>query len=627
MLKMSSFLNSLYNHISIRKPLQLLLIMAIALTAYYPVVFGELCAVDDVQMVSTYLDIKSWTMKDVFTPGWQVGVYYRPLMVLSYLFDNYLFHLDEGFLHLENILLHTFNAFLVFWLAYQLLSADKKRKSYLPLLTALVFVLHPINTESVSWISGRTDVLACSFVLLSANCLLLYRQNGRYRFLIASGAFMFMGFLVKEIALAFLPGALLIMTAHEDVPDGLQLASSRFSASAIKNVVYSLVAIAAVIAFVLLRSHAILSNDSNKIGFTIKVIFLDIPDAAMVVLNSFVFYLKKLYIPFPLDFTIIEIDPLYEFLGLPLVMLSLFILSKRSVLSSVFMSGIFLITPAFMIAFNQIAWTPYAERYVYISSAFIMSASVLYLGNKVNKPLPLQSWVAGFTVVLLIIMAVTVFQRSLVWKTNLALLKDGVDKNPELFTARVGYGFALVDHGDFRSAREQFVKANSDRNARLRIIRRGDTVDPSGSWLTDNSFYQNRFGYWEDADLGLAYLLEKEGKADEAAKAYEQIIKKSGGRSEKATTRIIIFYVNMLTKTRNRTEAKAIKDKLDRYTNDWKNEERPDVLFWVGRTLYSLGDKRGALIYFQKAHADFNNENEYKKISEKFIRSLEKVRV
>ena len=36
-----------------------------------------------------------------------------------------------------------------------------------PLFAALLFAVHPVHTESVSWISGRTDVLAALFFLLA----------------------------------------------------------------------------------------------------------------------------------------------------------------------------------------------------------------------------------------------------------------------------------------------------------------------------------------------------------------------------------------------------------------------------------------------------------------------------
>jgi len=606
----------------------MLLVAALVLAAYYPVAFGELCSIDDLKMVSTYSGVTSWTLKGVFTPGWSHGVYYRPIMILSYLFDNYLFHLDVGFLHIENIILHIINAFLVFWLTWQILPLDKKRTSYAPLIASLIFGLHPVNTESVSWISGRTDVLACVFVLLSANFLLLYKRKHSYWFLLVSGISLLLGFLTKETTLAFIPGAFLIMISKDDQPYAYA-ASQSPSYSSIKSIskfaVLSLICTVTVAVFFFLRSRAILTNDADKLGFTITAILLDIPDAAMVVMNAFVFYVKKLFAPFPLNFVIVEIEPLYEFLGLPLIMLSLYILGRKSVISGVFMSGLFLIMPAFVIAFNQIAWAPYAERYVYISSAFVMVASVLFLNGSVVATPSRRFWIGTLTAVMIVIMSIAVFQRSMVWKSNLTLFQDVVEKNPLEFVPRTCYGFALVDHGKLEKARFQFLRANKENKARLKIkkslVKNNEYPD-----VVEASFYQDRFAYWEDADLGLAYVLEKEGKIVEAASAYERINDKSRGRSAEARKRLVNLYVDLLVGAEVNNNASFIKKKLAYYTENWKNTDRAYILFRIGRTLFSQGDNTGALIYFKKAHNEFTIENEYKSISEKFILKLNKER-
>ena len=607
---------------AIRRPQQILLVAALVLAAYYPVASGELCYIDDVKMVSTYSNATSWTLKGVFTPGWTHGVYYRPVMILSYVFDNYVFHLDAGFLHIENIALHIINALLTFWLTWQILPYEKKSTSIVPLVAALIFGLHPINTESVSWISGRTDILACVFVLLSANFLFLYKRRHSRWFLLVSGIFMLLGGLTKETALAFIPGAILIMMAKDGQACPPPRSSSYSSSAKSRVAVLFLLGIITFASIFFLRSRAILTNDTDKIGFTITAALLDIPDAAMVVMNAFVFYVKKLFIPFPLNFVIVEIDPLYEFMGLPLVMLSLYALHKKSVISGLFIAGLLLIMPAFVLAFNQIAWAPYAERYVYISSAFITIASVLFLA-KIGAGTPrLRPWVGILTSILLVISTVAVFQRSMVWKSNLALFQDVVEKNPTEFTPRACYGFALADHGQFEKARDQFLKANKENRARF-VVKRAPDDNAEYPDLIKASFYQNRFGYWEDADLGLAYISEKEGKTLEAIIGYERICDKIGNRPTDARKRLVNLYTVMLARAKSKDEISFIKKKLVRYTDKWRDPDGAEYLFSVGRTLFRLGDRNGARFFLKKAYGLFRDTDQYKNITSTIINKLE----
>lgn len=110
--------------------------------------------------------------------------YYRPLQVFSFMLDYHLWKLNPFGYHLHNFFLHILNAILVFFLArlfIQRINEKSPRTSYpvsrIPLLTALLWVVHPAHTESVSYISGRADLLA-GFFLLSA--MILYIRSQQY---------------------------------------------------------------------------------------------------------------------------------------------------------------------------------------------------------------------------------------------------------------------------------------------------------------------------------------------------------------------------------------------------------------------------------------------------------------
>ncbi len=87
---------------------------------------------------------------------------YRPLQMLTYMADYHLWKLDPRGYHATSLLWHILAALCVFWLAYRL-SADR----LVALFAGLLFVTHPVHTEAVSYISGRSDPLAAVFLLVA----------------------------------------------------------------------------------------------------------------------------------------------------------------------------------------------------------------------------------------------------------------------------------------------------------------------------------------------------------------------------------------------------------------------------------------------------------------------------
>jgi Flp pilus assembly protein TadD len=108
-------------------------------------------------------------LKQIFT-SFYVGNY-APLHLLSYMLDYSLWGLDPRGFVAGNILLHGGNCLLLYALFRTLTLGP------LPaLFGALVFAVHPVQVESVAWISQRKNLLALFF---SLGTLFLYVQGER----------------------------------------------------------------------------------------------------------------------------------------------------------------------------------------------------------------------------------------------------------------------------------------------------------------------------------------------------------------------------------------------------------------------------------------------------------------
>lgn len=127
-------------------------------------------------------------------PFWEalkaaLSVYYHgdyfPLTLMSYWFDVQVAGTSAFFQHCENLVLHMAASFLLLSCLHKL-----TKNLGLSFLVSLVFAIHPLQTESVMWISERKSLLSAVFTFLS---LRFYLQSfdGRKKVLWLSGALLF----------------------------------------------------------------------------------------------------------------------------------------------------------------------------------------------------------------------------------------------------------------------------------------------------------------------------------------------------------------------------------------------------------------------------------------------------
>ena len=128
---MSSWLDNKQLHHPLLVPV---LLVAVILAVYYPSMLSGLHTVDDPGIVSLYS--ASPPLSQILLPG--NGYYYRPLVELSYWIDNRFWGMEPVVMHLETILLHCVNSFLVFLLARRMSRRDGDQVPLVPLFAALL---------------------------------------------------------------------------------------------------------------------------------------------------------------------------------------------------------------------------------------------------------------------------------------------------------------------------------------------------------------------------------------------------------------------------------------------------------------------------------------------------------
>ncbi len=151
---------------------------------------------------------------DIFSDRWEresVRINYRPLRFLSYAIDWHVTRwlwpdepeLRTTVFHAHNMLLHALNGMLLLLVCARLLPGT----GGLPLFLALLWVVHPLGTESVAYISGRRDVL---FTACYLGALALYLHGAREWWRVLAAAVLYLlGMLTKEMAVT-LPAAVVL---------------------------------------------------------------------------------------------------------------------------------------------------------------------------------------------------------------------------------------------------------------------------------------------------------------------------------------------------------------------------------------------------------------------------------
>jgi tetratricopeptide (TPR) repeat protein len=122
---------------------------------------------------------------------------YRPVRNASYAIDFFVWGWRPFGFHLTNVLIHIGNVILVFLLIRRL-----TLKLNIAFLAALIFAVHPIQTDSVSYISGRRDVLFALFYLAAFHAYLSYRASRSRAFFALFLGFWALSLMSKEMAVS-----------------------------------------------------------------------------------------------------------------------------------------------------------------------------------------------------------------------------------------------------------------------------------------------------------------------------------------------------------------------------------------------------------------------------------------
>jgi tetratricopeptide (TPR) repeat protein len=527
---------------------------------------------------------------------------YFPLVSTNLWVQRQLWDIEPLGYHSVNILFHAANVVL-FWL---ILSSLNVPGSW---LAALVFAWHPIQTESVSWVTQIKNVQSTFFYLLAVLYYLKYdSRGGTWR--MSLSLFFFLCALISKTAVVMLPVVLFLY--HLTIkPMSLKELSVRTGPFFAMSLVFGLITIW------FQYTSAGASGKEWSMTFVERTV-----NAGFTIW----FYIQKIFIPLNLTF----IYPRWNFdpstisswaPHLMLVVVLFLILRNREKWGGypTFAIGYFLVSLFPVMGFLNIYFFLYsfvADHYQYIAGQGIIALIVCGGAAKatnLSERYPNNNFFRfGF---LIVVCAVTLFLGFMTWNQQkiyqnpIALWNDTIKKNPKAWIAHNNLGNEYSKAGRFDLAVKNYsdtlkVKpdyAEAEDNLGLALLKLNRPEESKAHFLRSIRLDSS---IWE-AHNNLGTIYGNEGNMSEAAKHFEAALKINPRNTE------IHNNLGLVYGTLNRRE-----DALRHFDFALQDSQiRHYVHTNIGNYFMQEGNDENALFHFRKAlQIDPNHEDARKKM-------------
>lgn len=457
---------------------------------------------------------------------WEILGWDRPLREFTYMFDHAIWGLNPLGFHLQNLFWHCANT-LLFCILLQSLGVPSATAFWI----ALLFSLHPINTESVAWISGRKELLclffelcACLF-LLSAyrnDCLISWTYGGC---LVAS----IFALLSKQVAVV-LP---LLYAFSLWFYENQQSKSIHLQ----KIIRYLSIPCLVVLGFILFRYPVF-----EQLGFTREHGTFYDPAAREVsytllsaLLTPFATFAKSIVLCiWPMDLTVEHAFlPVSSFFDLRWIVGGC-LLCALSALALFWKKSY----PAFLfgIIWFLAAWIPVsgavpvsylvADRYLYIPCLGFCIASVTALYpvlQRFETKIPRISLLAVLTVS--IFFTIRTVARNFDWRDEISLWQSAVHSSPSNAKAHSGLASAYAEKGESEAAFQEWNQSLEIQSNQPHIwVNMGNEEQRCKNLQEAERCYRKALDLFPEygaAHFNLALLLEQKNQIDDALRHFQ----------------------------------------------------------------------------------------------------------
>lgn len=509
---------------------------------------------------------------------------YFPLTSTTLWFEWRLWGMDARGYHIVNILLHALTSVFL-WLVLRELKIPGAW------VAALVFGIHPVNVESVAWITERKNTLPMFFYALTVLYFLKYEKNER------TGYYLFS---LLSFLLALLSKTSVVMTPFVLLLCVWWLKGKIPIKDLIKTVPYFLLSL-------ILSLTTIWFQYNRAIG--VDIVRNDgLISRAIIAGWAVWFYLYKALVPVHLSFVYPrwEANPgsFVSYLpGILLLILPGILWWKRNAWARPFCFGFgyYIVTLFPVIGFLNIYFMKYslvADHWQYTSIPGIIALAVGIVSHyhqNLKKDLKSAVWVlAGIILCLLFFMT---WKQSMIYMDENTLWRDTLKKNPNAGLAHNNLGRMLQEKGEYKKAREHYLMAMKIMPTDMLIpYNLANTLKEQGEIDQAIFYYQKAIEINPDFfharnNLGLAYM--EKGEGEKAMQCFQKVIEINPRYQE--------TYINIANLLAGR---KRFKEAIYYYQKSLEiDRENVLTLGNLANVLAETGRYEEALQYYEKALA------------------------
>ncbi|MFQ5953195.1 MAG: tetratricopeptide repeat protein, partial [Candidatus Omnitrophota bacterium] len=477
---------------------------------------------------------------------------YRPFLPLSYAIDYFVWKLDPMGYHLTNLVFHVLNALLLFYVVI-LITKDR----YIAFFSSLIFLTHPVQTEAVTWISGRADVMFLFFFLSSFILYIKYGNSGKLFFYSFSLLSFIFALFSKEMAASLLFVFILY--------DWLYGKEKRLGPRVIAYFPFLLV-----LGLYILIRFAILGRFAQTGYWT-----GDFYTTFLSMLKGVMYYIKVLLYPVGLCADHLTF-PISRSIKDPLILFSLFVIMALLALSFFLAKRMKNVSFSILLFFITLAPVAniipikilIAERFLYLplaGFAVLVAAIVRFFYIKFSGKPVIKYPLLVFSAALIFVYSSLTLARNHDWADEVVFNEKIIEVYPDNPRAHYNLAFALMRReGDLRRSHEelkktiqimpehyrarmllasQYVYAGRPEDA-INELKRVIEIKPE---LSDaykrlayvyemQEKYDNALGQYErllawdpldlEANAGIANLYALRGEEERSTQAYKQILSK-----------------------------------------------------------------------------------------------------
>lgn len=533
---------------------------------------------------------------------------------LNYHFDKF----NMWGYHLFNLIIHLINACLVYWLTLLIFSSPalkgysiSKNKQVIALLTALLFVSHPLATQSVTYIVQRMASMVAMFYFLSLALYMkarLMEKSNATKYLLFAGSFLsaLSALLCKENAFT-LPFAIVLFELFFLQTKKVSINFKDY------RVVLLIAALTGFIVIVLLRFS---SGIFKPLTPTVNNDFRTITSQNYLLTQFSVIlkYIQLLFLPlnqnldydYPISNSFFEPATMLSFLSLlALLILAIFLYNKNRIISF----GIFwfFLTLSIESSIIPIADLIFEHRTYLPSYGFfliLISVINLLLWNK-------YKYIAISVFVIIIgSNSFLTYQRNKIWKDEHTLWNDVTSKSPNkarayftrgiIFNGEKNYKQALDDYNKTIELSPNYADAYYDRGILLENEKEFDKANKDYTKAIE--LYP---GYTE-AYINRGNLYRKEARYNEALNDYRKAIELNPDLSKAYYNRGILLMIEKKFKEATDEFTKVIELKTDVVIEAYYN--RGMAKYFAGNKDDSCMDLKEAAKSGYQPAADFSKQ-------------------